>query len=74
MSHLTILVLSISSLVIVIFVVAKISRTRGVYESALKESQKSLGRIQKYIKGTRRPIFRGSDLVDRMREWSKRSD
>jgi hypothetical protein len=65
---------SVLSLALVIFIVARVSRHRGGHEAALKEASKSLELNRKYIMGTRRPIYSGRRLIDRMRSWSVSGD
>lgn len=61
------------SLVVVIISVARISRSGGGREEALKEADRSLEVTRRYFSGTRRPIHRGHRLVDRMRAWTDKS-
>ena len=70
MSYLTVGLSSVLGLAIVIYFVSRISRSRGSYESALREAGKDLEFTRKYVNATRRPILSGRALVNRMRAWA----
>lgn len=55
-----------------LFIVSRVSRQAGKAEATAEMKDEAAEDREKFDRANRRPLARGSELVRRMREWSRR--